>query len=300
MEINLRNNTCSLPKDIKSILLMAREFNLSDVHINPDMPVYVRSEGQICVSDVVFNQKHITKILSDLEMPAIVYGRLQDELSTDFTYNNNLVGRFRVNVTRYGDSDCLSIRTIDNIIRTPEELGFNDSLLNDIKKINNGLIVFTGTTSSGKSTSLNSFLKYAMPKGRHIITLNNPIEAILDVPGSAVTQLEYGRDFRSFEQGVSICMRKDPDIISVAEMRDIGTIKAGILAAETGHLVFATTHTQGVDETINRLLGAFSGDDLRYMEMLIKSVLKIVVSQELVYNEVLGRRELKYEYKCIG
>lgn len=290
----------SVSRTVESLLLDCVSIGASDLHLNVGYVPMVRVDGKLLsISDGVITSDEMDRFIRSMCISNVAMGLLMDNNTTDFTHVSPVSGRFRVNVSvcMGGVGKKVSFRPIRSNIPTPTELGFSRELISEVGRIKNGMILFCGPTGSGKSTSMASLLKYTSPSGSHILTLENPIEYILEIDSCLVTQRELGVDFKDFPTAISTAMRQDPDTILVGEMRDVVTAEAGIMSAETGHLVYSTLHAVGVDGAFNRLTNIFSDDRLNFMRTIIGDVVRLIVAQSLEYDASLGRRVLKYEYK---
>jgi twitching motility protein PilT len=183
--------------------------------------------------------------------------RLEQDLELDLSYSLPGKGRFRVNVYFQRDSMGAALRFIPFVIRTVDELGLPPQVA-DFARLPRGLVLVTGPTGSGKSTSLASLIDIVNSEREvHIMTVEDPIEYLHRHKKAVVNQREIGTDTHSFASALKHVLRQDPDVILVGEMRDLETISTAITAAETGHLVFATLHTQDAPQTIDRIIDAF-------------------------------------------
>lgn len=269
----------------------------SDLHIQTDCIPSIRIEGHLTRCNYFPLQHHVVESLfSQLRPSDEAMGVFRDNNTTDFKIRHPMLGPFRVNVSRCLGGLSISIRPIDLSIRKPEQLGFSTELFKQLASIEDGMILFTGPTGSGKSSSLASFIHYTDSMNRHIITLEDPIEYIYEDTGSLITQRELYIDFHSYEQGIATAMRQDPDVILVGEMRNKSTINSAILAAETGHLVLSTLHTRSVDDTKDRIYAAFDNSERDFMRTVVDSTLRAIINQRLVYDVDLRRRVLKYDF----
>ena len=193
-----------------------------------------------------------------------------------------VVGRFRCNIFQQRGTVGLVLRVIPMQIRTIDELGL-PPVLKTIAEEERGLVLVTGTTGSGKSTTLAAMIDYInKTRSAHVMTVEDPIEFLHRDNRSMVNQREVAVDTRSFAQALRSALRQDPDVILVGEMRDFETIETGLLAAETGHLVFSTLHTLDATETINRIISVFPPHQQKQIRLQLASVLKAVVSQRLM------------------
>jgi twitching motility protein PilT len=208
--------------------------------------------------------------------------KLRDTQDVDVAYSVPGLGRFRCNVFQQRGSLGLVLRVIPTQIRTIEELGL-PQILRTIASEERGLVLVTGATGSGKSTTMAAMIDYInRTRAAHVITIEDPIEFLHRDLRSLVNQREVSVDTISFAQALRSALRQDPDVILVGEMRDFETIETGLLAAETGHLVFATLHTLDATETINRIVAVFAPHQQKQIRLQLASVLTAVISQRLV------------------
>ena len=243
--------------DMKELLAFAVEQNASDIHIAVGIPPKLRINGR----------------LTEVELPAMtpadaaeaigstMHDRhkqiLKERGEVDFSFASPETGRFRVNVFMDRGNMAAAYRKVDTIIPRPDQLGIPEAVVQLYKK-KRGLVLVTGPTGSGKSTTLASIINKANENlTDHIITLEDPIEYIHKHKKSVVNQREVGMDTLSYANALRAALREDPDIILVGEMRDLETISTAITAAETGHLVFSTLHTIGAASTIDRIIDVF-------------------------------------------
>ena len=200
----------------------------------------------------------------------------------DLAYGVPGLGRFRVNVFQQRGTVGLVLRVIPMLIKTVDELGL-PAILKKIASEERGLVLVTGTTGSGKSTTLAAMIDHInRTRSAHVMTVEDPIEFLHRDNQSIINQREVNVDTRSFAFALRSALRQDPDVILVGEMRDFETIETGLLAAETGHLVFSTLHTLDATETINRIIAVFPPHQQKQVRLQIASVLKAVVSQRLM------------------
>ncbi len=205
----------------------------------------------------------------------------QTKKSVDIAVTSGNSERFRINAYRERGSDCLAIRWLKNRIDSFAELGLPDQIA-QLALLNNGLVLITGATGSGKSTTLAALVNAINNSRRcHILTIEDPIEFVHDNYQAMVHQRELGIDTGSFAQAVRDAMRQDPDVILIGEMRDRETIRAALTAAETGHLVFSTLHTNDAVGVIDRIIGLFSAQEQSTIRLQLAQVLRAVVTQTL-------------------
>lgn len=268
---------------IHQLMEMAVEQRASDIHLTPGMPPVLRIFGTI--RQVEGFEKLTPTQIYDLARPLLNQERLdilESEGEVDFSYGLSGLSRFRCNLSRQRGSLTLAMRVINSTIQPLEELGLPD-ILQDLAHLRDGLVLVTGPTGSGKSTTLASMIDIINQERRGvIITLEDPIEFLHHHKNCIVNQREIGTDTKSFATGLRAALRSDPDVILVGEMRDLETISIALTAAETGHLVFSTLHTRGAAKTIDRIIDAFPADSQQQIRVQLSSVLEAVVSQQLI------------------
>jgi len=210
--------------------------------------------------------------------------RFEQELELDFSYSLPGKARFRVNVYLQRDAIGAAFRLIPFVIRTVDELGLPAHVA-EFSRLPRGLVLVTGPTGSGKSTTLAALINVVnTERPCHIMTVEDPIEYLHRHKRAIVNQREVGADTRSFAEALKHVLRQDPDVILVGEMRDLETIQTAITAAETGHLVFATLHTQDAPQTIDRIIDAFPSYQQQQVRVQLSTTLQGVVTQQLVQN----------------
>ncbi len=268
---------------LESILLEAKTLSASDIHLCAGTQPLFRVNG-ILVKDEFTNilTREDIEYLVDSIIPINKTHFLSEHKSVDFSFSKDGIGRFRCNIYYQRGSHALAIRVLPFNILSFEELGIPESL-KDITSKSKGLFLITGTTGSGKSTTLASIIDLINnTHGYHILTIEDPIEYIHNHKKSYVTQREIGQDATNFSEALRSALREDPDIIMVGEMRDAETIAIALTAAETGHLVLSTLHTASVSKTIDRIIDSFPADQHLQIRSQLASVLEGVVSQQLV------------------
>jgi twitching motility protein PilT len=210
------------------------------------------------------------------------YASLHEIGEVDFAYSMPNVGRFRINVFRQRGSTVLVARVLNSDIPSPKQLGIPNSVVDMVHK-RRGLVLVTGPTGSGKSTTLASLIDIINNTyNHHVITLEDPIEYLHKHKKSIVSQREVGNDTKSFANALRAALRQDPDVILVGEMRDVETISTAVTAAETGHLVFSTLHTIGAANTIDRIIDVFPPYQQQQIRIQLADVIECVVSQQLM------------------
>ena len=268
--------------DLDEILIQSVKVRASDIHLTTGRPPSYRIDGVLASIE---GERLIPQMLEDILMPLMdVRHReeLQNNGQTDFAYAISGVGRFRVNVFKQRGTLASVMRSLPFNIPEPEDLGIPAEVV-EMTTRKRGLILVTGPTGSGKSTTLASLIHVINRNyPYHIITLEDPIEYLHRHDKSVVNQREIGSDSTNYAQALRAALREDPDVILVGEMRDLETISTAITAAETGHLVFSTLHTIGADKTIDRIIDVFPPNQQQQIRIQLASVLECVVSQQLL------------------
>lgn len=253
----------------------------SDIHLTVGSIPIFRIDGKLTPQDgPTLAPDHTEKIAKDI-LTEKMWERLQREREIDLSYGIPGVSRFRVNIFHQRNAISLAFRVIPRDIPTIDDLML-PTVLKKIAKNPHGLVLVTGPTGSGKSTSLAAMIDYMnRTMNKHIITLEDPIEYLHKHNQSIIDQREIGFDTLSFAKGLRACLRQDPDVILVGEMRDYDTISTAITAAETGHLVLGTLHTQDVSSTMDRMIDVFPSSQKDQIRIVLASVLRAVISQRL-------------------
>ena len=230
-------------------------------------------------------------IAYDILLPVHFKGKVNSVFDLDFAYEIHGVSRFRVNLSRQLGKSALVIRTIPYHIKRIAELMLPESI-EQFATLNNGLVLITGPTGSGKSTTIASLIDYInINYPKHIITIEDPVEFIFTNKKSLVSQRQVLIDTPSFPDGIKYALRQDPDVIFIGEIRDKDTVTAALKAAETGHLVFATIHTNDAIQTVNRIVNMYEPSDREFVRGQLASILRGTVSQKLVpISNGSGRR----------
>lgn len=275
---------------ITSLLEKAYEEQASDLHITVGIPPVYRKNGKLQqYGDLAVTPEDARKMVEDI-LPDYKKAEYEQKGETDFNYSLGDLCRFRVNAYHQRNVSAIAFRLIPSKIPTIESLGM-PKVLYDLADKPQGLILVTGPTGSGKSTTLAAMLNYINEtKSKHIITLEDPIEYLHHHKKSVVNQREIGIDTKDFASGLRASLRQDPDVILVGEMRDLETISTAITAAETGHLVFATLHTSSAPTTIDRIIDVFPSHQQGQIRIQLANVLQGIISQRLfVRRDTSGR-----------
>ena len=264
-----------------TIVANAEAARTSDVHIAAGLPVRFRVDGQLTdMDDHILTPPECEAIARDAAGDAYDTIANIGELDMAGTYAGHV--RCRLNIYQSMRSVCLAIRLLSNKIPELSSLGL-PPVVQEFPSYNKGIVLVTGETGSGKSTTLASILNTInLTKHDHIITLEDPIEYIYQPKLCSIDQREIGRDTVSYAEGLRAILREDPDVILIGEMRDLDTIETALTAAETGHLVFGTLHTQSAADSIDRLVDVFPEGRQRQIRLQLSMVLRAVLSQQLL------------------
>jgi len=260
----------------------AAQKNASDLHLVTGRQVFIRLYGELKpITEEALTSEDIQKLIYDILKPE-VRAQLEKARELDTSHQINNGTRFRINVFYEKNNLALSARVIPTQIPAPEEINLPEVVQN-LTLLDYGLVLFTGPTGSGKSTSIASLLEMInLQKSVNIITLEDPIEFLIESKKSLVQQRQLGSDMLSFVEGLKHVLRQDPNVIMVGEMRDLETIAATITLAETGHLVFATLHTNNAAETVDRIVDVFPPHQQNQIRSQLSSSLRAVISQRLL------------------
>jgi twitching motility protein PilT len=268
--------------DLDEILRTAARRNASDVHIQVGLPPVLRVQTALVSLDTEPLSAEATERLVLSIMSERQRETFRERLQFDFSHAIPGVSRFRVNVFRQRDSIAAAFRRFPYEVPTPEMLGL-PAAVTELASLKRGFVLFTGAAGQGKSTSLAALIDHInRHRKTHIITLEDPIEYEFQHRSSVVVQRELGNDMLDFAGALRATLREDPDVILVGEMRDYETVDAALTAAETGHLVFATLHTQSAAQSIDRIIDVFPPARQHQTRVQLAGVLHAVVTQQLL------------------
>lgn len=266
----------------------------SDIHIVVGQPPVFRLHGRMRKLETKLLESEDTMALMKSIAPERCQRELQEAGSSDFGFAFGDMARFRVSIFKQRGNISMVLRQIPNDKLTPEQLGLSQSVVDMVQRPR-GLVLVTGPTGSGKSTTLASLINFINEThDHHIITIEDPIEFYHDHIKSTINQREVGVDVPSFAEAIRRALRQDPDVILVGELRDLETIQAAISAAETGHVVFGTLHTNSAQGTVNRIIDAFPGNLQDQIRTQLSTSLIGVVAQTLL-PRISGGRVAAYE-----
>lgn len=280
--------------DITELLAFSAKQGASDLHLSAGLPPMIRVDGDV--------RRINLPPLEHKQVHALIYDIMNDKqrkdfeefLETDFSFEVPGVARFRVNAFNQNRGAGAVFRTIPSKVLTMEELGMGE-VFKRVSDVLRGLVLVTGPTGSGKSTTLAAMLDYLNnTKYHHILTIEDPIEFVHESKKCLVNQREVHRDTLGFSEALRSALREDPDIILVGEMRDLETIRLALTAAETGHLVFGTLHTTSAAKTIDRVVDVFPAEEKAMVRSMLSESLQSVISQTLI-KKIGGGRVAAHE-----
>ena len=257
-----------------------QEYQFSDIHFKEDKPIVLRIDGDIMIPDEdIVSSAELQEFANDT-LNEGQKSRLEEVRDVDLAIEIGSC-RFRANFFYTADGLSAVLRKIETEIPSMVQLNL-PHVMQAIAEKPNGLVLVTGPTGSGKSTSLAAIIDTINDtKKGHILTIEDPIEYIHHAKNCSISQREMGRDAESFASALRASLREDPDVILVGEMRDLETIQLALTAAETGHLVFATLHTSGAPNTINRIIDVFPAEQQSQVRAQLSQSLQMVVTQKL-------------------
>jgi len=280
--------------DIAQLLAFGVKQGASDLHLSAGLPPMIRVDGdirRINVPEMEHKQVHdmIYDIMSDKQRKDY-----EEFLETDFSFEIPGLARFRVNAFNHNRGSGGVFRTIPSKILSLEDLGA-PKIFQEISEYPRGIVLVTGPTGSGKSTTLAGMVDYKNDtEYGHILTVEDPIEFVHESKKCLVNQREVHRDTLGFNEALRSALREDPDTILVGEMRDLETIRLALSAAETGHLVFGTLHTSSAAKTIDRIVDVFPAAEKSMVRSMLSESLKAVISQTLM-KKIGGGRVAAHE-----
>lgn len=275
--------------DITELLAFSAKQGASDLHLSAGLPPMIRVDGDVRrINLPPMEHKEVHTLIYDI-MNDKQRKDFEEFLETDFSFEVPGVARFRVNAFNQNRGAGAVFRTIPSKVLTMDDLGMGQ-VFKDIAEVPRGLVLVTGPTGSGKSTTLAAMLDYINDaRYDHILTIEDPIEFVHESKKCLVNQREVHRDTLGFNEALRSALREDPDIILVGELRDLETIRLALTAAETGHLVFGTLHTTSAAKTIDRIVDVFPAEEKSMVRSMLSESLQAVVSQTLLKKPNGGR-----------
>ncbi|WP_151173145.1 type IV pilus twitching motility protein PilT [Pseudoalteromonas ruthenica] len=280
--------------DITELLAFSVQHKASDLHLSAGVSPMIRVDGDVRRINIpVLEAKEVSGLVYDI-MNDKQRKEYEENLEVDFSFEVPGLARFRVNAFNSNRGPAAVFRTIPNEVLTLDDLGAPE-IFKTISENPRGLVLVTGPTGSGKSTTLAAMIDY-INKSRHdhILTIEDPIEFVHQNKLSLINQREVHRDTHSFNNALRSALREDPDVILVGELRDLETIRLAMTAAETGHLVFGTLHTTSAPKTIDRIIDVFPGEEKDMVRSMLSESLRAVISQTLL-KKVSGGRIAAHE-----
>ncbi len=280
--------------DIAQLLAFSVKNGASDLHLSAGLPPMIRVDGdvrRINVDPMDHEMVHgmVYDIMNDKQRKAF-----EEYFETDFSFEIPGLARFRVNAFNHNRGAGAVFRTIPSKILTLEELKA-PKIFEDISNTPRGIVLVTGPTGSGKSTTLAGMINYVNENHYgHVLTIEDPIEFVHESKKCLINQREVHRDTLGFSEALRSALREDPDVILVGEMRDLETIRLALSAAETGHLVFGTLHTSSAAKTIDRVVDVFPAAEKEMVRSMLSESLRAVISQTLL-KKIGGGRVAAHE-----
>ena len=273
--------------NLNDFLIKSLKAQASDIHLNCDKEPVLRINGEIYkITSEKITLQDIYNIVEKTIRKEYLKGKtIQDIQNLDYIYELKDISRYRINFAKDIYGAKLTFRTIPYQIKTLQDLSLPE-YLQEYTKFNNGIVIVTGATGAGKSTTLASLIELInQEKKCHIITIEDPVEFVYEDKKALITQRNLELDVKDFSQGIKYALRQDPDIMLVGEIRDKDTLYSAIEAAETGHLVFTTLHTNGTVASIDRLKGFVSQDNQHAFQKRLTNCIRAIIHQQLVPME---------------
>ncbi|MDO8574964.1 MAG: type IV pilus twitching motility protein PilT [bacterium] len=279
----------TIEQELEDLLLNTLKLNASDLHLSVGYKPTVRIDGNLLPLEdfSVLTAEHAENLAFSLlgERKSIFL----EKKETDFSYSFHDKARFRINIFFEKGFISSALRLIPSKIRTLEELNL-PTMLHRISKLKQGFVLLTGPSGHGKSTTSAALIdEINRERAEHIITIEDPIEYLFVGDKSIINQREIGNDTKSFHNALSSILREDPNVIMIGEMRDPETIAAALTAAETGHLVLSTLHTNNASQTVDRIIDVFPREQQNQIRLQLANTLSAVVSQRLLPRVSGGR-----------
>lgn len=275
--------------DITELLAFSAKQEASDLHLSAGLPPMIRVDGDVRrINMPALSHKDVHELIYDI-MNDKQRKDFEEFFETDFSFEIPKVARFRVNAFNHNRGAGAVFRTIPSRVLTMDDLGLG-TVFEKLASVPRGIVLVTGPTGSGKSTTLAAMIDYINEtKYDHILTVEDPIEFVHESKKSLINQREVHRDTIGFNEALRSALREDPDVILVGEMRDLETIRLALTAAETGHVVFGTLHTNSAAKTIDRIIDVFPAEEKSIVRSMLSESLQGVISQTLLKKKGGGR-----------
>ena len=285
----LTDEDTPMAMDITELLAFSAKNGASDLHLSAGLPPMIRVDGDVRrINLPAMDHKTVHGLIYEI-MNDMQRKDYEEYFETDFSFDVPGIARFRVNAFNQNRGAGAVFRTIPSKVLTMEDLGMG-KVFQNISNFVRGIVLVTGPTGSGKSTTLAAMVDYINnTRFEHILTIEDPIEFVHESKKCLVNQREVHRDTLGFAPALRSALREDPDIILVGELRDLETIKLALEAAETGHLVFGTLHTQSAAKTIDRIIDVFPSAEKSMVRSMLSESLQAVISQTLLKKSGGGR-----------
>ena len=283
-------------KNLQAILNAAVGAGASDIHITTKRPASCRLHGVLyTIDNEILYQKDLEVMFQPFFQIKGVKEKMDELGEADFAIAFDAKSRFRVNLFKQKEEYACVMRLLPTEMPLPDKLGLPEAV-KDFVKLKRGLVLVTGETGSGKSTTLAALINQInQNQQKHIVTIEDPIEFVHQHKMSVVNQRELGIDTMSFANALRAALRQDPDIVLVGEMRDLETIETALTAAETGHLVFSTLHTNSAPATIDRVVDVFPPEQQQQVRVQLANVIEGVISQQLIHKDGEAGRVAAFE-----
>lgn len=271
------------------LLAFSVQHKASDLHLSSGLSPMMRMDGDLIqIDSAVLAHQQILKFIHGI-MNEKQRDEFAEQFQIDFSFEINKLSRFRVNVFMHSRGVGVVFRIIPSTVLSLEDLNL-PPVLAEITNYSNGLVLVTGPTGSGKSTTLAAMIEYInLSRSDHILTIEDPVELVYQSKKCLIHQREVPRDSKSMHAALHSALREDPDVILIGELRDLATIRLALTAAETGHLVFASLHTNSATKTINRMVDVFPAEEKNLVRSMLAESLQAVIAQTLVKKIGGGR-----------
>jgi twitching motility protein PilT len=271
--------------ELKELLMFMTKKGASDLHIKPMRPPLLRISGRLIpIKAAPLKPPDVEEMLTSILTP-LQREKFKQKQAIDLGYGVPGVARFRCNMYQQRGTMAAVFRRVPFDIMTADDLNLPD-VIDTFTDYPSGLVLVTGPTGSGKSTTLAAMIqRIAKNRPCHIVTIEDPIEFLFTDDKATISQREVGSDTPSFHEALRNCMRQDPDVIMVGEMRDLETMATAITAAETGHLVFSTLHTNSAAQTVDRIIDSYPSEQQQQVRSQLGLVLRAIVSMTLVQDQ---------------